>query len=78
MSINIPDSPIDSRAAWLGLEQSKRDEWIYVLSDAEKAKLDDAIRAHWRDGISLTEIAASKYPLPMLASAIKSWMRETG
>jgi len=76
MVTDIPDSPIRSRAAWLGIEQSKRNDWIHVLSDAEKAELEGAICAYRRDGGSLREINASKYPLPLLAPTIESWMHE--
>ncbi len=76
MSINIPDSPIDSPAAWLGVEQAKRSDWIYKLSDTEKAELDAAIRTHRRTGKSLTEVTPSQYPLPVLGPAIEAWMRE--
>jgi len=76
MPINIPDSPIISPAAWFGAEQAKRTDWIYELSDAEKAELDLSIRAHRHAGTALTEITASQYPLPVLGPAIKAWMRE--
>jgi hypothetical protein len=76
MTTNIPDSPISSPAAWLGVEQSKRNDWIYRLSDAEKAELDAAIRTHRSAGQSLTEVAPSQYPLPVLGRAIVAWMRE--
>lgn len=76
MAGNIPDSPISSRAAWLGAEQSKPTDWIYVLSDAEKVELDTAIRAHRRAGEALTEVTPSQYRLPVLGPAIKAWMAE--
>ncbi len=76
MAANIPDSPISSPAAWFGAEQAKRTDWIYELSDAEKAELDASIRAHRRAGKALTEITASQYPLPVLGPAIGIWMRE--
>jgi hypothetical protein len=48
MATNIPDSPIGSIAAWLGVKQAKRNDWIYVLSAAEKAERDSAIHAFRR------------------------------
>lgn len=75
MASNIPDSPISSRAAWLGAEQSGRSDWIYLLSDAEKAELDSAIQRYRRTGKPLTEIAALDYRLPVLRPAITAWMR---
>ncbi len=76
MATNLPESPIKSPAAWLGVEQRERSDWIYVLSDAEKAELDTAIRAHRRAGTALPDIIASDCPLPTLGSAIARWMRE--
>src|ERR1019366_9855133 len=54
MATNIPDSPISSPAAWLGVEQAKQTDWIYVRFDAEKVELDTAIRTHRRAGQALT------------------------
>jgi hypothetical protein len=31
-----PDAPVSSPAAWPGIEQRNRGDWIYHLSDAEK------------------------------------------
>lgn len=76
MAGTIPDSPIHSRAAWLGADQRARTDWIYVLSDAEKAELDDAIAAYRREGGLLKEVTAERYPVPTLARAIDAWMRE--
>jgi hypothetical protein len=33
MATKIPDLPIDSIAAWLGVEQTKRSDRIYFQSD---------------------------------------------
>ena len=72
----IPDSFINSRAAWLGIEQTKRSDWIHVLSDAEKTELDSAIRVYREAGKALTEVKASEYSLQILGPAIAAWMRE--
>jgi hypothetical protein len=76
MATNIPDSPISSPAAWLGVEQAKRTDWIYILSDAEKVELDNAIRAQRRAGQALTEVTPYQYPLRVLGPAIEAWTRE--
>jgi hypothetical protein len=76
MATEIPHSPLNSQAESLGVEQGKRSDWIYELSDAEKAELDSAIRAHQGTVGSLTEVAASEYPLPVLGPGIAAWMRE--
>jgi hypothetical protein len=76
MAGDIPDSPIVGRSAWLGAEQRKRSDWIYVLSEAERAELDCAIRTYRRVAPQLTEVTPSRFPLPVLAPAIEAWMRE--
>ncbi len=76
MANRIPDKFVSSPAAWLGPQQSKRSDWIHVLSDAENAELDSAIQAYRRMGKALREISASDYPLPVLGPAIAAWMRE--
>ncbi len=76
MANNIPDAPISSRAAWLGVEQAPRSDWIHVLSGAEKTELDSAICAYRRSSKALKEVTASEYPIPALGPAIAAWMRE--
>jgi hypothetical protein len=56
MASNTPDSFLRSSAAWLGVEQSRRSDWIYVLSDPEKTELDSAIRAYRQPRKALREI----------------------
>ena len=72
----IPDSSISSPAAWLGIEQAKRNDWIHMLSGAENAELDSAIRAYRHARKPLNELTASEYPLPVLGPSIAEWMRE--
>jgi hypothetical protein len=76
MPTYIPYSPIVSLSAWLGIEQSNRSDWIYMLSAAEKADLDSAIRVYRVASKPLTEIVAPNYSLPALGPAIERWMRE--
>jgi hypothetical protein len=76
MPTRILDSPVPSPAAWVGLEQRDRSNWIYMLSPAEKADLDSAIRAYRAAPKPLAEIMASNYSLPALGPAIQRWMRE--
>jgi hypothetical protein len=76
MANDIPNSVISSCAAWLGVEQTTRSDWIHVLSEPEKAELDSAIRTYRRAGKELTEINASEYPIPVLGPAIAAWMRQ--
>jgi hypothetical protein len=76
MPTRIPDSPVPSPAAWLGLEQRDQSDWIYMLSPDEKADLDSAIRAYRAAPRLLADLVVSNYSLPALGPAIQRWMRE--
>ena len=69
--MTVADSLVNSRAAWLGVEQRDRNDWIYHLSEAEKAELDSAIRSYRAAPRSLAEITLSNYPLPTPGSTIQ-------
>jgi hypothetical protein len=61
MANTIPDLPISSRAAWLGVEQTRRSDGIHILSGAENlwltnstfkdgdAQVREGIRTHRAD-----------------------------
>lgn len=72
----IPEHPVESPAAWLGSNQQNRTDWIYPLSEGEKAELASAIRIHRAKGESLKDVVASDYALPQLATAVRCWMRD--
>jgi hypothetical protein len=42
--MTIPDSPINTPVASLGVEHRNPSDWMHPLSDTEKAELDSAIR----------------------------------
>lgn len=57
-------------------EQQHREDWIYTLSQDDKAELDASIRAYRQKGQPLNEVKAADYPLPHLAPKIGGWLRE--
>jgi hypothetical protein len=60
-------------ADWLGRDLATRTDWIHVLTAAELAELDLAIRTLRRSGKALLEIAASDFPLSALAPGLTAW-----
>jgi Taurine catabolism dioxygenase TauD, TfdA family len=76
MSGPFPRSPISSPAAWLGIEQRNRRDWIYKLSDHENSELDAAIKNFRAVGGPPAKASRENYPLPNLALAIRAWMSE--
>jgi Taurine catabolism dioxygenase TauD, TfdA family len=68
--------PLSSSAAWLGVEQRKRDDWTRHLSELEKAELDSAIRLYRAAPRTLTQIKVDDYALAALGQTIRAWMRE--
>lgn len=55
--------PIGGPSAWRGDELSKSTEWIYVLSDAERADFEEAGRKFVADDPDLRTVSADAYPL---------------
>jgi hypothetical protein len=74
--MKLPDSPINISAAWRGIDQKTRTDWIYRLSKIEKAELESAIRTYRNVRLPVLEIQKADYPLPVLGDAIKLWMAE--
>jgi hypothetical protein len=69
--------PIEGPAAWRGADLAKRPEtWTRVLTAAEIAELEAALRAVRARGLALGEIRREDFPLPTLAAAAKEWARE--
>lgn len=72
----IPDRPIDNPAAWRGDELSGRDDWVYRLSGAQVAELEDALAVAKQTGKEATALVAADFPLPGLGPVLESWLRE--
>lgn len=57
-------SPIQGPSAWRGDQLAASTEWIYELSDAERAELEAVSRKLVADDPDLRTISAADYPLP--------------
>lgn len=67
--------PIGGPGAWRGSDLRKRpDEWIYTLSQAEIAELDDAMRQSFAKPIM--EIGKGEFPLPTLGAIFDGMRHE--
>lgn len=66
-------APISGPLAWRGDELSKTTEWIYLLSDAERAELEEVGRKFLNDNPDLRTVSAEDYPLTVCAPAIAQW-----
>ncbi|MFV5994721.1 TauD/TfdA family dioxygenase [Streptomyces sp. NPDC056231] len=62
MTSTVRREPISGPSAWRGDELSKSTEWIYVLSDAERAELEDLGRRFVADAPDLRTVTAADYP----------------
>ncbi|PZU01526.1 MAG: taurine dioxygenase [Gordonia sp. (in: high G+C Gram-positive bacteria)] len=65
--------PIAGPTAWRGDELVKTDDWIYRLSDAERAELEAAGRRFVADDPDLRTVTAEQYPIPACAGALKEF-----
>ena len=62
--------PVSGPSVWLGRDFAERDDWIYRLSAAELAEIDDAVNNIPVDIPALYHITAEDFPLPHLAKAL--------
>src|ERR1700733_3713869 len=64
--------PIEGASAWIGATLKQQpDSWIYRLSDAEIAELDDATRAARRSGLDLADMRRQDFSLPHLGPVLE-------
>lgn len=74
---SLPESPIDSPAAWHGhLMREHEGAWHAHLEDAELAELDAGLRRLERDGIGIDAVNRTRLPLPRMAAKLEHWRRE--
>jgi hypothetical protein len=67
-----PLKPIEGASAWIGATLKQQpDSWIYHLSDAEIAELDDATRATRRSSLDVADIRRQHFPLPHLGPTLE-------
>ncbi|MCP5152981.1 MAG: TauD/TfdA family dioxygenase [Ectothiorhodospiraceae bacterium] len=66
----MPDGPLGGPAAWRADELRRSDEWMHVLSPAEIAEVDAAVRAVDVDGRAIAGIGRAEFRLPMLGPVL--------
>lgn len=69
----IPMTEITSSAAWRGDELSKNDSWVYQLSDAQVAELEELGTRFVEADPDLRFVKKEEYPLVACADAVKEW-----
>jgi hypothetical protein len=62
--------PIVDPACWVAGELEGTEAWVYRLSDAEIADLDDAVANVEARGLELKDVTRDDFPLPVLAGAL--------
>ncbi len=67
---------ITSAAAWRGDQLSKSQEWVYVLSDAEIAELEELGARFATENPDLRTVQTSDYPLVACAAAVTRWGKD--
>jgi hypothetical protein len=68
MTSAVDISPISGPSAWRGDELSQSDEWIRVLTDAERDELETLGRRFVADGPDLRTVTAAQYPFHVCRS----------
>jgi hypothetical protein len=76
MSAATSLSPITTAAAWRGDEISKKQDWIYHLTPAQIAELEDLGRRFVENDPDLREVKATDYPLEACKPAVASWLHD--
>jgi hypothetical protein len=57
-------------ATWTGNELKRSDDWIYHLSEAEIADIDQAVRGVEAHGLDIMDITRENFPLPVVGAAL--------
>ncbi|CAM9213645.1 unnamed protein product, partial [Ectocarpus fasciculatus] len=71
---DIPVDPVISVADWRAKElDARRDEWMYILSDAEIEELKRAVNYVMSRNISLDNMKKSDFKIPLLEPSIQKW-----
>ena len=74
---SMPPGPITGPSVWRGKNLAPHSaEWIRTFSQDELAELDAAIHAFNTSGRDLARVAPENFPLPTLASVLRSVLRE--
>lgn len=70
------EGPIDSPGAWYGPDLQERDDWKYILSEAEKSELLDATRTASRRAGDIIDITREDFALPTLSGTLHRLKQE--
>ena len=76
MSTTVDLSPISGPSAWRGDELAGSTEWIYVLSDAERAELETVGRRFVADDPDLRTVTSADYPIDACTGLIEECARQ--
>jgi hypothetical protein len=68
--------PVVDPAGWYPADFTGKDHWIYRLSEAEIAEIEDAVDLNEAKGRQLAEIGPAEFPLPRLGKAMKDLQHE--
>jgi hypothetical protein len=68
--------PVTGPSAWRGDELSKKQDWIYELSDLEVDQLEEVGAAFLNDDPDLRFVRADDYPLPALTKGLNCWAKD--
>lgn len=72
-----PEAPIDSEAAWLGIDLRREEaKWHIRLDDDDLAELDRGLSRLERQRVPIAEIDRTQLLLPRLAPKIKAWRHQ--
>ena len=66
----MPPGPLEGPAVWYGAEVRNRDDWVYRLTEADIAEIDEAVRRFGASGTSLSDISPASFRLPRLGEAL--------
>lgn len=64
------DRPYQCAAAWKGPELARSSDWIYTLSRADVAEIDDALERVRSNRLAIPAISRADFPLPRLSAAL--------
>ena len=70
------DRPYQSAAAWKGPELAQSSDWIYTLSAADVAEIDDALARVRSKKLAIPDISRADFPLPGLSAALAGILNE--
>lgn len=76
MSVTIELEPVRTEAAWRGDELSQSQDWVYLLSDAQIAELEQLGARFVADDPDLRLVEKEDYPLVECAQAVLDWGKD--